>query len=102
MTKPFFRADQVGSLLRPADLLAARERHDKGEIDDAALHAAEDAAIADAVKKQEKAGLPVIMDGEFRRENFWIDFIRAPLHRVPRIDTYERGKRFDYWPSVLL
>lgn len=76
-SKPFFRADQVGSLLRPAELLAARERHAKGEIDDAALHAAEDAAIADAVAKQEKAGLPVIMDGEFRRENFWIDFIRG-------------------------
>ncbi len=77
MTKPFFRADQVGSLLRPAELLAARERHANGEIDDAALHAAENAAIADAVKKQEAVGLPVIMDGEFRRENFWIDFIRG-------------------------
>jgi len=76
-SKPFFRADQVGSLLRPPELLAARARRAEGGIDDAALHAAEDAAIADAVAKQEKAGLPVVMDGEFRRENFWIDFIRG-------------------------
>lgn len=75
--QPPFRADQVGSLLRPEALLEARTEHAAGGIDAAALRAAEDAAIADAVARQEAAGLPVIMDGEFRRENFWIDFIRG-------------------------
>jgi 5-methyltetrahydropteroyltriglutamate--homocysteine methyltransferase len=73
----FFHADQVGSLLRPAEVLAARDKHAAGEIDLTALRKIEDAAIADAVKKQEAAGLPIICDGEFRRENFWIDFIRG-------------------------
>lgn len=73
--KPFFRADHVGSLLRPAALHAARARFAKGEIDRAALTAAEDAAIRDAVRMQESVGLPVVTDGEFRRAVWWADFI---------------------------
>lgn len=76
-TRPFFRADQVGSLLRPQALKDARAKFEAGGIDRDALRKAEDAAIADAVRGQERAGMPVIMDGEFRRENFWIDFIRG-------------------------
>jgi len=75
--KPLFRADHVGSLLRPPELLAARARWKSGEIDAAALRAIEDEAIADVVKLQEGLGLRAVTDGEFRRENWWIDFISA-------------------------
>jgi 5-methyltetrahydropteroyltriglutamate--homocysteine methyltransferase len=73
--RPFFRADHVGSLLRPGYLLLLRGERENGTIDDGPLHAAEDAAIAAAVVKQEEAGLPVVTDGEFRRENWYADFI---------------------------
>ena len=75
MTRPFFRADQVGSLLRPPALIAARSAHAAGRLDAAGLRAAEDAAIADVVRRQEAIGLPVVVDGEYRRENWWIDFV---------------------------
>lgn len=74
-SKPFFRADQVGSLLRPQYLLDARDDLAAGKIDPAQLRAIEDAAIRDAVRMQESVGLKVVTDGEFRRENWWIDFI---------------------------
>ncbi len=73
--KPFFRADQVGSLLRPAAVHAAREQFARGAIDAAALRAIEDAAIREVVAHQERIGLPVVTDGEFRRENWYADFI---------------------------
>jgi 5-methyltetrahydropteroyltriglutamate--homocysteine methyltransferase len=73
--KPLFRADHVGSLLRPPELLAARREWKAGKLDRKALTAVEDAAIHEAIKLQEDAGLPVVTDGEFRRENWWIDFI---------------------------
>src|SRR5512144_546592 len=72
---PPFRADHVGSFLRPAALLDARERFGKGEIDRAALRAAEDAAIRDVVRFQEDLGLSGITDGEFRRTYFHVDFL---------------------------
>src|SRR5258708_36489209 len=75
--KPPFRADHVGSLLRPQALHAARARHRKGEIDHAALRAAEDKYIKEAVKLQEDVGLQSITDGEFRRDWWHIDFIRG-------------------------
>src|SRR5256885_14102950 len=74
-TKPPFRADHVGSFLRPAQLLTARERCQKGEIGKAALRAVEDAAIADIVRLQEDVGLQGVTDGEFRRTYFPIDFL---------------------------
>jgi 5-methyltetrahydropteroyltriglutamate--homocysteine methyltransferase len=70
------RADIVGSLLRPDSVHEARRRRQKGEIDDAALRAVEDAAIADVIALQERVWLRVVTDGEFRRENWWIDFVR--------------------------
>ncbi len=73
--KPFFRADQVGSLLRPAAVHEARERFARGALDAAALRAVEDAAIREVVAQQERIGLPVVTDGEFRRENWYADFI---------------------------
>ena len=74
-TTPPFRADHVGSFLRPQALLEARERHKKGEIDRAALRNVEDDAIRDVVRFQEDLGLKGITDGEFRRTYFHIDFL---------------------------
>lgn len=74
-TKPPFRADHVGSLLRPKELLEARESHKKGRIDTADLKKVEDAAIKGAVKLQEDVGLSSITDGEFRRGSWHMDFL---------------------------
>jgi len=74
-TTPPFRADHVGSFLRPQYLLEAREKKAKGEIDAAALRKVEDKAIAEIVKFQEDVGLQAITDGEFRRTYFHIDFL---------------------------
>jgi 5-methyltetrahydropteroyltriglutamate--homocysteine methyltransferase len=74
-TEPPFRADHVGSLLRPKALLKAREDHKAGRIDDAALKAAEDAAIEGAIALQQEVGLQDVTDGEFRRTSWHMDFI---------------------------
>ena len=70
-----FRADHVGSLLRPAPLLAARDRHKQGLITTAELRAAEDSAIRDAVRMQHGLGLLSATDGEFRRASWHMDFL---------------------------
>ena len=75
--RPFFRADQVGSLLRPTALIAARERSKAGSLDPAGLRSAEDQAICAIARRQEEIGFEVVVDGEFRRENWWIDFVAA-------------------------
>jgi hypothetical protein len=77
MAKPFFHADQVGSLLRPPGLVAARQQFQQGQISKALLRQQEDAAIAAVVKRQEACGFDVVVDGEFRRENWWIDFVQG-------------------------
>lgn len=77
MAKPFYRADQVGSLLRPASLVAARSQYQAGTIGKAALRQIEDAAITSVVRRQEQCGFEVVVDGEFRRENWWIDFVQG-------------------------
>src|SRR3974390_2466025 len=74
-SKPPFRADHVGSLLRPAALKTAREQSAKGEIDAAVLKAIEDGEIERVIKKQEEAGLQSITDGEFRRSWWHLDFL---------------------------
>jgi len=71
------RADHVGSLLRPAELLAARADHAAGVIDDAAFKAVEDAAVREVVALQEEAGLEVVTDGELRRESFQSELTAA-------------------------
>jgi 5-methyltetrahydropteroyltriglutamate--homocysteine methyltransferase len=73
--KPPFRADQVGSLLRPAALKQAREQFAKGEIDALALKAVEDREIERVIKKQEEVGLQAVTDGEFRRSWWHLDFL---------------------------
>jgi len=72
---PPFRADHVGSLLRPPELLQAREDHAAGRVDDDELRAVEDAAIRDVVKLQRDVGLRTVTDGEFRRASWHMDFI---------------------------
>jgi len=74
-TRPPYRADHVGSLLRPAALKKARERRAKGEISDAELRSVEDRAIVDIIRKQEDVGLQSITDGEFRRSWWHLDFL---------------------------
>ncbi len=70
-----FRADQVGSLLRPDRLKAARRQHIAGEIDADELGAVEDACIREVVRQQEAIGLPIVTDGEFRRSWWHFDFL---------------------------
>lgn len=72
---PPFRADHVGSLLRPPKLLQAREDHAAGRIDAVELRGIEDEAIRDVVKLQEDVGLRTATDGEFRRASWHMDFI---------------------------
>ena len=74
-TIPPFRADHVGSLLRPAGLLAAREEFAAGVITAEQLRAAEDEAITAVVAMQREAGLQSATDGEFRRASWHMDFI---------------------------
>ena len=73
-TKAPFRADHVGSLLRPASLKQAREKRAKGEIGAADLKAVEDHEIERVIKKQEEVGLQAVTDGEFRRSWWHLDF----------------------------
>jgi len=69
-TQPPFRAEHIGSLLRPEGLLECRRRFARGEISQADLSAAENAAIAEAVALQEALGLQFVTDGEFRRRSY--------------------------------
>ena len=73
---PPFRADHVGSFLRPKVLLDAREQRARGEITPEQLRAVEDKAITEIVRFQEDVGLQSITDGEFRRTYFHIDFLQ--------------------------
>jgi 5-methyltetrahydropteroyltriglutamate--homocysteine methyltransferase len=82
---PPFRADHVGSLLRPPALLDARARRAAGEIDAAELRAVEDDAIRDVVRMQAGVGLRSATDGEFRRTSWHMDFIYR-LGGVSRTD----------------
>src|SRR3984957_15202239 len=72
---PPFRADHVGSLLRPPELLKAREEERNGRISPAELRRIEDQAIRDVVAQQEDLGLEGVTDGEFRRASWHMDFL---------------------------
>jgi 5-methyltetrahydropteroyltriglutamate--homocysteine methyltransferase len=74
-TSPPFRADHVGSLLRPPEVLRAREDFAAGRIDAAEKRALEDQAIRNVVRMQEDVGLRSATDGEFRRTSWHMDFI---------------------------
>ena len=75
VSAPPFRADHVGSLLRPPELLDARARYQKGEVSKAELRTAEDEAIRKAVKLQQDLGLLGVTDGEYRRGSWHMDFL---------------------------
>lgn len=78
MTKAMpFRADHVGSLLRPPALLRARREHEAGSITSERLLAIEDEAVTAAVGRQEETGIGVVTDGEFRRRDFRSGFVQA-------------------------
>ena len=93
-SKPPFRADVVGSLLRTAPLKEARARRERGEISGPQLKEVEDREIEKIIKKQEEAGLRLATDGEFRRSWWHFDFLgmldgvemytTRPRHPVPR------------------
>ncbi len=74
MSAPLFRADHVGSLLRPDSLRQAFRAHAEGKIDDGAFIQAQDDAIREIVDLQESIGLQSITDGEFRRASYWSHF----------------------------
>ena len=74
--RPPFRADHIGSLLRPQTLRQAFRQHAAGEISAGAFRAAQDEAIRDVVRLQEECGLEVVNDGEFRRISYWEKFVR--------------------------
>jgi 5-methyltetrahydropteroyltriglutamate--homocysteine methyltransferase len=70
-----FRADEVGSLLRPAELKAARAARAEGKMDAAGLRAVEDRLVREAVRRQEEVGLEAVTDGEYRRSWWHFDFL---------------------------
>jgi 5-methyltetrahydropteroyltriglutamate--homocysteine methyltransferase len=74
-SKPTLRSDQVGSLLRPERLKAARAAHEAGQLSQTTLRSVEDDCIRQAVEAQQRAGLHVITDGDFRRSAFHVDFL---------------------------
>jgi 5-methyltetrahydropteroyltriglutamate--homocysteine methyltransferase len=91
-SKPPFRADHVGSLLRPAALKEARAKRERGEISADALKAIEDREIENVIKKQEAVGLRSVTDGEFRRAFWNYDF----LGKLDGVEAYlgERKIKF--------
>jgi 5-methyltetrahydropteroyltriglutamate--homocysteine methyltransferase len=102
---PPYRAEQVGSFLRPKYLLDARAQFKAGTLDAAGLRAVEDKAIAEVVKFQEDLGLRVVGDGEFRRTFFHVDFL-VQLQGVTEkgglsIKFHRAEGDIDYAPPVL-
>jgi 5-methyltetrahydropteroyltriglutamate--homocysteine methyltransferase len=90
---PPFRADHVGSLLRPPDLIAARDAFDAGALGRDELTGSENRAIRDVVAFQESLGLKVVTDGEFRRISYLVDFVNG----IEGVSAVARGGRgWDY------
>ena len=87
-----YRAEQVGSLLRPAALLEARAAHAEGRLEVAALREAEDRAILDALNMQRDVGIDVYVDGELRRGSWLTDVVDAVEGFVPaKVEMEWRG-----------
>ena len=91
-TEPPFRADHVGSLLRPAALKQARDKRSRGEITAEALREVEDREIANVIRKQEDVGLKSITDGEFRRTSWNYDF----LERLAGVESYMGERKIKF------
>jgi 5-methyltetrahydropteroyltriglutamate--homocysteine methyltransferase len=90
-SSPPFRAEHIGSLLRPVELLAARHQHMAGRIGDDELAAIEQDAIGRVVKLQEDAGLRLVTDGEFRRSTYSDSFTTSGISGVSIELTEEQG-----------
>ena len=90
-SRPPFRAEHIGSLIRPPELLAARQQFAAGKLDSAGLRAIEDAAITDVVRLQEGLGLKVITDGEFRRGTYSDSFTSAGISGIKIEMTEDQG-----------
>ncbi len=90
---PPFRADHVGSLVRPLAVVEAREAHEAGRIDAAHLRAIEDAEISKVVARQAELGLRVVTDGEFRRGTYSDSFATAGIGGIQVEMTEEEGWR---------
>ena len=73
--RPPFRADHIGSLLRPAELRRAFRQHAEGELDETSFRRVQNEAIRDVVRLQQDVGLAVCTDGEFRRGSYWSRFV---------------------------
>ncbi len=91
-SQPPFRADHVGSLLRPPALKEAREAHKNGQISAAQLREAEDKAVRDVVKLQEDVGLQGISDGELRRGSWHMDF----LYQVGGVTRFQENMQVQF------
>jgi 5-methyltetrahydropteroyltriglutamate--homocysteine methyltransferase len=91
-SKPPFRADHVGSLLRSGALKEARAKREKGEIDEAGLRAIEDREIEKVIKKQEDVGLKSVTDGEYRRGSWQNDFLKL----LPGVEGYVGERKIKF------
>ncbi|HYA04936.1 MAG TPA: 5-methyltetrahydropteroyltriglutamate--homocysteine S-methyltransferase, partial [Xanthobacteraceae bacterium] len=89
---PPFRADQVGSLLRPAALTAARDKRARGAIDADALRAIEDREIEAVIRRQEDIGLQSVTDGEYRRASWNFDF----LENLDNVESYAGERKIKF------
>src|SRR5438309_10419290 len=100
MPRPY-RADHVGSLLRPPELLAAREQVARGTLSREALREREDTAILKVLEQQRQVGLEIYTDGEFRRESWITDMADAVVGFTPQSRTVEwRGPGGGSEPST--
>jgi 5-methyltetrahydropteroyltriglutamate--homocysteine methyltransferase len=90
--KPPFRADHVGSLLRPPELRDARAAHAAGSLDAGALRAVEDRCVRDAIDQQRSVGLRAVTDGEYRRAFWHFDF----LARLGGVEMYESDQGIQF------
>ena len=97
---PPFRADHIGSLLRPQKLRQAFRAHAAKELSDADFRAAQDAAIRDVLQLQQDCGLQVVTDGEFRRISYWEKFVRLTKGLVVKEAVFkfhdEHGHESDF------
>src|ERR1700722_14727804 len=102
--RPPFRADHVGSLLRPKEVLEARDEFARGEIGAEQLAQVEDAAIRETIRKQGEVGLKSATDGELRRQSWHMDFIYqlGGIEQVNddlvRVAFHNKDKTYEYAP----
>src|ERR1700693_4403689 len=97
-TPPPFRADHVGSLLRPKELQAARAAWKAGTMTHDALREVEDRCITAAIRKQEETGLRAATDGEYRRAYWHFDFVSG----LDGVELYEPEQKIQFKGNVPL